>query len=148
MEIMGSPRLPPIQSPLRAESARGITSNRVTELRGGGRLFIQSPIQGYNESEMVREAQLRIEHNKQRMRLKRLLRTTANGGEIVNTRELALACELAKMPLGADRVNEFAYRRVSPALLALNYPTSRYLAVVHRPLIFISSHPPSALRTP
>lgn len=53
---------------------------------------------------MVREAQLRIQHNRQRLRLKQLLNTAADGGPTVKTNDLLLACQLAKMPMDSARV--------------------------------------------
>jgi len=91
--MMGSPRLAPL-SP-RAETSRPSTTSAV--VRGGGRLYTQSPIDGYSEAEMIREARLRIEHNKQRQRLKQLLNTASEGGPTVHTQDLLLACKLAKM---------------------------------------------------
>jgi hypothetical protein len=53
---------------------------------------------------MIQEARLRIEHNKQRHRLKQLLATAADGGASVKTQDLMLACELAKMPMDEEAV--------------------------------------------
>ena len=35
----------------------------------GGRLYTHSPLEGYSEEEMIQEARLRMEHNKQRQRV-------------------------------------------------------------------------------
>ena len=53
---------------------------------------------------MVREAQIRLEHNRQRQRLKHLLETASNGASMVKMNELLLACKLAKMPMDANRI--------------------------------------------
>lgn len=58
---------------------------------------------------MIREAQLRINHNKQRQRLKQLLSTAADGGPTVKTQDLVLACELAKMPIDRSAVLSTPY---------------------------------------
>ena len=79
----------------RAETSRPSTTSAA--VRGGGRLYTQSPIDGYSEAEMIREARLRIEHNKQRQKLKYLLSTASQGGPTVQTEDLLLACKLAKM---------------------------------------------------
>ena len=106
-----SPRLPPLDSPRvgsprvlspRVHRPRPTTSS--AQVRGGGRLFIQSPLSGYTEAEMIREAQIRLEHNKQRQRLKAMLEPASNGGHMVKMNELLLACKLAKVPMDADRL--------------------------------------------
>jgi len=60
-------------------------------------LYVQSPVSGLSENEMINEARIRIAHNKQRHKLKQLLATAANGGSVVSPRDLELACKLAKM---------------------------------------------------
>jgi hypothetical protein len=62
---------------------------------------------------MIREAQLRINHNKQRQRLKQLLSTAADGGPTVKTQDLVLACELAKMPIDRSAVLSTPYAMVT-----------------------------------
>ena len=101
-------------SMLRAETSRPSTTS--AQVRGGGRLYTQSPVDGYSEQEMIREAQLRIEHNRQRLRLKQLLSTASDGGPTVKMSDLLLACELAKMPLSPEKMMEtpFAMVRVLP----------------------------------
>ena len=42
------------------------------------------------------------EFNKQRQRLRQVLATAANGGSVVNTKDLLLACRLAKLDVGGD----------------------------------------------
>lgn len=64
-------------------------------------MYIQSPLTGMTENEMINEARIRIQHNKQRQRLKSLLATAANGGSIVATKDLLLACRLAKLDMSA-----------------------------------------------
>ena len=98
--IPGSPRLPPLESGslLRAETHR---PSKNAAVRGGGRLFDQSPLDGYSEAEMIVEAKIRLQHNKQRQQLKRLLRAAAEGGQLVDAGDLKLACQLAKIPLPA-----------------------------------------------
>ena len=101
----GSPRNGAKLSPLslmRSESARLSTTS--AQVRGGGRLYAQSPIAGYTEQEMIKEAKLRLEHNKQRIRLKQLLNVASEGGPTVNTQDLLLACQLAKLPMETQKV--------------------------------------------
>ena len=82
--------------------------NRPTSavVRAGGRLYVQSPLKGMNENEMINEARLRIAHNKQRQQLKGLLSTAADGGAVVNTKDLLLACRIAKLDVGTDQENQ------------------------------------------
>ena len=109
-----TPRTPSSKlSPLammRAETSRPSTTS--AQVRGGGRLYTLSPIEGYSEAEMVREARLRIEHNKQRARLKHLLATASDGGPVVKTSELMLACEIAKLPLSPEKVASTPFAKV------------------------------------
>jgi len=88
------------------------------QLKGGGRLFDQSPLKGMSQNEVINEARIRLAHNKQRLRLKQLLQTSANGGTVVNTRDLILACRLAKLDVGDDvqRTSD-ADKFVSPNLI-------------------------------
>jgi len=65
---------------------------------------VESPLKGMSQNEVINEARIRLAHNKQRMRLKQLLETAANGGSVVNTRDLILACRLAKLEVGDDIV--------------------------------------------
>lgn len=85
------------------------------QLRGGGRLYTNSPLDGYSEAEMIAEAKLRMEHNKQRQRLKKLLHAASNGDSVVKTDDLLLACQLAKMPMDKAAVQNtpFAVVRVA-----------------------------------
>ena len=55
-----TPRLRPISSARSSATSAAV--------RGGGRLFVQSPLSGYTEAEMLCEARLRLQHNKQRIR--------------------------------------------------------------------------------
>jgi len=54
---------------------------------------------GMGHEQMVREAKLRAQHNKQRAQLKGYIRGAAGGGDYVDHGDLALAAQLAKMPL-------------------------------------------------
>ena len=54
---------------------------------------------------MIQEAKIRLQHNKQRMQLKRLLRCAAEKGELVDANDLMLACQLAKMPIDQEHLN-------------------------------------------
>ena len=97
-----SPRLSPrsfrpTSAPLRPTSAA---------VRAGGRLYVQSPLTGMSENEMINEARLRLQHNKQRLRLKNVLQASADGGSVVGTRDLLLACKLAKLDVGTDNPYE------------------------------------------
>jgi len=62
---------------------------------------------------MIKEAQLRLTHNKQRQRLKQLLQTASDGGPTVKTGDLLLACQLAKMPIDQSALldSKFGYNR-------------------------------------
>lgn len=119
-----STRLAPL-SMIRAETARPSTTSAA--VRGGGRLYMESPVDGYSEQEMIREAQLRIEHNKQRLRLKQLLSTAAEGGPTVKTQDLVLACQLAKMPVSPEKVltTPFAAVRLAPRARPFSGPSMR-----------------------
>jgi len=75
-------------------------------VRGGGRLYVESPIKGMTENEMINEARIRHHHNKQRQKLKNLLGASADGSTVVNTRDLLLACRIAKLDVGTQNENE------------------------------------------
>jgi len=98
----------PSSAPIRPTSAA---------VRGGGRLYVQSPLTGMTENEMLNEAKIRLAHNKQRQRLKQLLATSANGGQVVNTKDLLLACRIARLDVGTDKEYE-ADKFVQPDLIA------------------------------
>lgn len=102
--VSGSPRLPPLDyNVVRAATARGSSNAAV---RGGGRLFDQSPLDGYTEAEMIQEAKIRLQHNKQRMQLKKLLSSAAQKGELVTADDLMIACQLAKMPIDQEHLRQ------------------------------------------
>ena len=94
-----SPRYSP-RSTIRQTSAPHRPASAA--VRAGGRLYVQSPLIGMSENEMINEARIRMDHNKQRAQLKRLLSTAANGGTVINTRDLLLACRIAKLDVGAE----------------------------------------------
>jgi len=79
------------------------------QVRGGGRLYAQPPLQGYTEEEMCAEAQARHAHNRQRRRLKQLLTAASDDGATVETRDLLLAAKLAKMDLPEAMVADTPY---------------------------------------
>jgi Ca2+-binding EF-hand superfamily protein len=79
----------------------------ISAVRAGGRLYVQSPIEGYTQAEMIYEARQRLAHNRQRQRLKNLLHTAADGGPLVNTRDLRLACQMAKMDAHSQDAERF-----------------------------------------
>lgn len=107
-QSMGSPRsFRPTSAPIRPTSAT---------LRAGGRLYIQSPLEGMSENEMINEARMRIQHNKQRQQLKNLLHASANGKADLPTQDLMLACKIAKMDVGVENAYE-ADRFVHPSLV-------------------------------
>ena len=118
----GSPRSPRTLASLALSPRPSTTSAAV---RGGGRLFVQSPLCEYSEAEMIKEAQLRISHNKQRQRLKNILRTAADGGAVVETPDLMLACQLAKVDLKQEKVVGSPFAVVSWRLA----PSRRSLAI-------------------
>ncbi len=68
-------------------------------VRGWGRLYAESPLKQYTEEEMVREAQLRQEHNRQRRRMKQMLSAASSDGSNVATKDLLLAAKIANMDL-------------------------------------------------
>ena len=70
-----------------------------------------------SENEIINEARIRLAHNKQRQKLKALLATAANGGSVVQTKDLLLACRIAKLDIGTDNENE-ADRFVHPNHIA------------------------------
>jgi len=87
-------------------------------VRAGGRLYVQSPLAGMSDNEMINEARIRMQHNKQRLRLKQLLATASEDGQRVNTRDLILACQLAKLDIGNDVVQPpDADKFVAPSLI-------------------------------
>ena len=68
-------------------------------VRAGGRLFAQSPIAGFTKEEMLHEAKVRQEHNRQRSKLKQLLQASAGPGNTVSVEDLMLSAKIAKMSL-------------------------------------------------
>jgi calmodulin len=68
-------------------------------VRAGGRLFAESPIAGFTKEEMLHEAKVRQEHNRQRAKLKQLLQATAGTGQTVSIDDLMLSAKIAKMSL-------------------------------------------------
>ena len=93
----------PTSAPMRPTSAA---------VRAGGRLYVQSPLAGMSENEMINEARMRLAHNKQRQKLKALLSTAANGGSVVQTKDLLLACKIAKLDIGTENeadVDQFVH---------------------------------------
>jgi len=108
-------------------------------VRGGGRLYAQPPLEGYTEEEMCAEAKLRIEHNKQRRRLKQLMAAASDDGSTVATKDLLLAAKLAKMELPEEFIADtpFATKQDRVGL-----PTS----IAYKP--FYANIPAPALRGP
>jgi hypothetical protein len=114
------------------------SSSVMGQVRGGGRLYDKSPLQGYSEEEMVAEAKGRIKSNQQHRRLKQLLSAASEDGSTVATKDLLLAAKLAKMNVpeamvadtpyatGVDGVGEW------PARSALHVPRQALLCGVHR----------------
>ena len=100
---LASPRLPPLSA---RPSVSAQPGHRSAQIRGGGRLFVQSPVAGYSEPEMIREAKFRLEHNRHRQRLKQLLATAADGGSAVRAQDLMLACQLAKVPIDPNSLQK------------------------------------------
>ena len=68
-------------------------------VRAGGRLFAQSPIAGFTKEEMMHEAKVRQEHNRQRAKLKQLLQASAGPGKTMSIEDLMLSAKIAKMSL-------------------------------------------------
>lgn len=59
-----------------------------------------------SENEMIQQARIRMDHNKQRQRLKMLLSAAADGSSVVATKDLLLACKIAKLDIGTDNEAE------------------------------------------
>ena len=68
-------------------------------IRAGGRLFAESPIAGFTKSEMLHEAKVRQDHNRQRSKLKQLLQASAGPDQTVSVEDLMLSAKIAKMSL-------------------------------------------------
>ena len=64
---------------------------------------------------MIREAQLRIAHNKQRKNLKTILRSTAGGRPVVKVDDLMLACERAKVDVPREKLAQTPFATVRDA---------------------------------
>ena len=109
------------------------------QVKGGGRLYSQSPLAGYTEEEMAAEAKRRNEHNRQRRRLKQLLGAASEDGTMVATKDLLLAAKLAKMELPSELVAETPYATSTDAV---GVPTK----IAWKP--FYSSLPHPALKGP
>ena len=72
-------------------------------------MYSATPLAGYTEEEMVAEAKMRIQSNKQHRRLKQLLSAASEDGTTVATKDLLLAAKLAKMDLPAEMVADTPY---------------------------------------
>jgi len=103
-----SPRYRPVSAPIAPASAA---------VRAGGRLYVQSPLYGMSEAEMINEARMRLAHNKQRQRLKQLLHAASNGGSVVATKDLLLACRIARLDVGTE-IEDEADKFVQPENIA------------------------------
>ena len=68
-------------------------------VRAGGRLFAESPVAGFTHEELVREAKMRLEHNRQRAKLKQLLQAASGPGQTVSVENLRLSAKIAKIAL-------------------------------------------------
>ena len=114
-------------------------SSLLGAVRGGGRMYIDSPLAGYTEEEMVAEAHARQAHNKQRRRMKQLLGAATEDGKTVATKDLLLAAKLAKMELPAEMIADTPY---ATRVDTVGVPMS----IAYKP--FYSSLPPPSLRGP
>jgi len=108
-------------------------------VRGGGRLYDKSPLQGYSEEEMVAEAKGRIKSNQQHRRLKQLLSAASEDGSTVATKDLLLAAKLAKMNVPEAMVADTPY---ATGVDGVGVPTK----ISWRP--FYSNLPQPSLRGP
>lgn len=106
-------------------------------VRGGGRMYLQNPLAGYTEEEMLAEAKIRIQANKQHRRLKQLLSAASEDGSTVATKDLLLAAKLAKMDLPEELIADTPY---ATGVDVVGVPTK----VMWKP--FYSNLPPPALR--
>ena len=114
----GSPRFTP-RPPAGSRGTARPVPPRVSAVggmgvRAGGRLYVESPVAGYTDAEMIEEARIRITHNKQRQALKRLLSTAADGGPLVSTKDLLLACQMAKLETPREATRKDGCARSSP----------------------------------
>ena len=64
--IVYGQELSPRSPRFRPQSATSSIRPTSAAVRAGGRLYVQSPLDGMSENEMINEARLRIQHNKQR----------------------------------------------------------------------------------
>jgi len=109
------------------------------QMKGGGRLYMNPPLNGYTEEEMVAEARNRVQHNTQRRRLKQLLNAASEDGSTVATKDLLLAAKLAKMDLPEAMIADTPY---ATGVDGVGVPTK----IAWKP--FYSNLPPPALKGP
>jgi len=115
------------------------TSSLMGQVKGGGRMYMQNPLAGYTEEEMVAEAKNRIQSNKQHRRLKQLLSAASEDGSTVATKDLLLAAKLAKMDLPEAMVADTPF---ATGVDGVGVPTK----IAWRQ--FYQNLPPPALRGP
>ena len=86
-------------------------STSTTIVRAGGRLYAESPVAGFTKEEMLREAKVRQEHNRQRSKLKQLLIAASGPGpaQTVSIDELLLSAKIAKMSLPEELLFKSPY---------------------------------------
>jgi hypothetical protein len=77
-----------------------------------GRFIHKDPLSGYSEQELVAEAKIRIEANRQRRRMKQLMAAASDDGFNVLTKDLLLAAKLAKVQLPDELIAETPYAAV------------------------------------
>jgi len=80
-------------------------------IRAGGRLYAQSPVEGFTREEMLQEAKIRQEHNKQRSKLKQLLQAASGPGDTVSIEDLMLSAKIAKMALPEEILFKSPYAK-------------------------------------
>ena len=96
----------------RTLSHSGSRGSLMGAIKGGGRLYAEDPLAGYSEQELIAEAKDRIEHNRQRRRMKQLLSAASDDGFAVRTKDLLLAAKLANMSLPDELVAGTPYATV------------------------------------
>ena len=82
-------------------------------MRAGGRLYAESPVAGFTKEEMLREAKVRQEHNRQRSKLKQLLIAASGPGpaQTVSIDELLLSAKIAKISLPEELLFKSPYAK-------------------------------------
>ena len=93
-------------------------------VRAGGRMFTSHPLAGASAAEMAAAARQREAHNRQRSKLKQLLRVATDGSGQVSMEDLLLSAKIAKMPLPEELLFKTDYsKRYTTARDGDGHPT-------------------------